>query len=276
MRTIIILGAVAALAAAQVPDCKLAPGWTQAGPAREFEGESLYEYMNGNSEGYLIYGFKKMHGVTCKKGEDTIHIDISDMADPEAAYGIFCANRDIRVPTERLGMGGQVGSRKVTIAKGQYYLEIAAEPEKDHTGSLRELAVALEKQVTGRTDPPEQISWFVASQLQPGWPRLVPQSVLGVRLLKRGYVAQYENGSKAFVVPESSDEAATATMAKLRDRLADVAPLPGVEGGYTGVDKYLGRMVVVRSGRYIAGYSGLKDDQDGAALAKELSAKVHN
>ena len=70
--TILVIFGTAALSVAQVPDCKLAAGWEQAGPARTFEGESLYEYMNGNSEGYLVYGFKKMHGVTCKKGGDTV------------------------------------------------------------------------------------------------------------------------------------------------------------------------------------------------------------
>jgi hypothetical protein len=36
-------------------------------------------------------------------------------------------------------------------------------------------------------------------------PRLVPESVLGIRILKRGYVAQYDFG-KAFVVREASTD----------------------------------------------------------------------
>ena len=45
--------------------------------------------------------------------------------------------------------------------------------------------------------------------------RLVPESVLGIRILKRGYVAQYDFG-KAFVVTEASTESAAAVMQKLR------------------------------------------------------------
>ncbi len=41
----------------------------------------------------------------------------------------------------------------------------------------------------------------------------MPQSVLGLGLLKRGYVAQYDYG-KAFIVTEESPEAAAAVMKK--------------------------------------------------------------
>jgi hypothetical protein len=230
--------------------------------------------MNGNSEGYLIYGFKKMDGVTCKKGEDTVHIDVSDMGDPESAYGIFCANRDARKGLDKLGMGGQIGERKATAVKGQFYLEIAAEPEKDHSSTLRELATALEKQVPGTTATPTAIGWFPASGVQPGWPRLVPQSVLGMRILKRGYVGQYQDGTKAFLVPEASPQAAAATAEKLQARLGETTPVQVGEAAYAGTDKYLGRMIVFRQGNYVGGYAGVPEGTDGIGLARALAERI--
>ena len=50
----------------------------------------------------------------------------------------------------------------------------------------------------------------------------MPESVLGIRILKRGYVAQYDFG-KAFVVPEDSPEAAAAVMQKLRARFTETS-----------------------------------------------------
>ena len=55
--------------------------------------------------------------------------------------------------------------------------------------------------------------------LEPESIRLVPESVLGLRVLKSGFMAQYAAG-RAFVVPEATAEAAAATMAKLRARFA--------------------------------------------------------
>ena len=49
--------AAALSVAGQTPDCNLFAGWQQHGAARLFEGDNLFEYMDGNSEGYLVYGF---------------------------------------------------------------------------------------------------------------------------------------------------------------------------------------------------------------------------
>ena len=62
--TVTALGA----ADASFPRCDVVSGWSQAGKARTYAADNLYDYMNGNSEGYLIYGFKQMRGVTCKSG----------------------------------------------------------------------------------------------------------------------------------------------------------------------------------------------------------------
>jgi hypothetical protein len=270
---LLLLIVCAGFARCEVPDCNFVPGWQQFGPRRSYEGESLYEYMNGNSEGYLIYGFRKMTGVTCKKGGDTVHIDISDMGDPEAAYGIFAANRDIRSPAEQIGMGGQVVPRKAIVAKDRFYLEISAEPDKDHSAVLREMAKALAGQVPGRSMLPDALAWFPAEGLQPGSPRLIPQSVLGIRLLTKGYVAQYGNGAKAFAVSDVSPESAAVTLEKLKARFASPEELKAGECGIQGVDRYLGRMALFRKGRYIAGYANIPA-LDPAVLAATFAAKL--
>jgi hypothetical protein len=270
----LVFFALAAFAYAEMPTCEFAPGWQQAGERRLFEGENLFEYMNGNSEGYLIYGFRKMTGITCKKSGTSLLIDLSDMGDPEAAFGIFSANQNARSPVERIGMGAQILPRKASVAKGQYYLEIAAEPEGDYSQILRETAQFLAAQLPGQSTPPEAMTWFPRQGLQAGYPRLIPQSVLGIRVLKRGYVAHYENGAKAFVVLEPAADAAAATLEKLTSRLTEVTGLQAGEAGFTGKDKYLGTVVAFRKSRYVAGYAAVPREADAAVLANQLSAKM--
>ena len=43
---------------------------------RHFTADNLYEYMDGNSESYLAYGFTQMQGVTCKSGENTLVVGV--------------------------------------------------------------------------------------------------------------------------------------------------------------------------------------------------------
>jgi hypothetical protein len=262
--------AVCGLAGAAGPSCGAVAGWSQQGDARTFGADNLFEYMDGNAEGYLIYGFQSMHGVTCKKGGVTLVIDLSDFGDVDSSYGMFSANRDPRQPTAgaKLGMGLQIVPRRGLLVKGKYYLEIAADPEGDYTSLLREWLGALEKTIEGSTEPPAALSWFPAAQLQSL--RLVPESVLGIRILKRGYAAQYEFG-KAFVV---NDEAAPAAMEKLRARFGETSAAPLADEAFQVNDKYLGRLCFFRKGKYIGGYANVAEGQDPLALAKALAARL--
>ncbi len=266
------LAALAPAADAPAPTCALVPGWSQSGPARSYEAANLFEYMDGNAEGYLIYGFRNMVGVSCHQAEISFVIDVSDMGDADSAYGLFSGNRDPSQPVSPIGVSAQVTPRRAMFVKGKYYVEIAANPEGDHTAALRTWLAALDRVVPGSTALPEALAWFPAEGRQSL--RLVPESVLGLRLLKRGYVAQYDFG-KAFVAYEASPESAAAVMQKLRTRFDPVTAATLADEAFAATDHYLGRLFVFRKGRFVCGYSTKSETQDPAALAAALAAKVH-
>jgi hypothetical protein len=198
-------------------------------------------------------------------------IDISDMGDVDSAYGIYTSNRDSRQPAAAIGMGGQLIPRRLIFAKGSYYAEIAANPEGDHTAALKQWAAALEGVVTGSTSAPVALSWFPAEKRQSI--RLVPESVLGIRALTRGYAAQYEF-AKAFLVIEATPESAAAVMKKLRARFADTAEAKAGDDAFQVKDQYLGRLCFFRKGRYLGGYANVAEGQDPVALAAALSGSI--
>lgn len=265
------IGMFAGVLAAANPVCSLVPGWAQQGAARSYGAENLFEYMDGNAEGYLLYGFQNMHGVTCLKDGATLVIDVSDFGDADSAYGMFSANRDLRLPSAKLGMGGQIVARRAIFAKGSSYVEVAANPEGEYAAIFQAWTAALEGTVEGSCEPPTALAWFPAARQQSL--RLVPESVLGIRLLKRGYVAQYDLG-KAFVVTEASAESAAALMAKLRARFPDTAPAQLADDAFQMNDKYLGRVCIFRKGRYVGGYGNVADGQEPLTLAKALAARL--
>jgi len=276
LRTLLALS-LAALAwaagtPAPAPTCTLVPGWAQSGPSRSYEAANLFEYMDGNAEGYLIYGFRNMKGVTCRQGEISFVIDLSDMNDADSAYGIFSANRDPSQPVSPIGMAAQVTSRRAMFVNGVYYLEIAANPEGDHTAALRAWLGALDGIIAGSTALPETLAWFPAEGRQSL--RLVPESVLGIHLLKRGYVAQYDFG-KAFVAYEASPDSAAAVMQKLRTRFSPATTSSIADESFAATDQYLGYLFIFRKGRLICGYSVKAEGHDPAALSATLAAQVH-
>jgi hypothetical protein len=275
MTTMALLLALAAPAGGTVPDCGLVPGWTREGEPRHFDPETLFDYMNGNSEGYFAYGFVEMSGVTCTDDAGRrFVIDVSEMGDPDRAWGFFVANRDIRSPDDAIGAAGQVLARRATFAKGRYYAEIAASPEGDHREALRAFAVALAARIPGRDTPPDAIAWFPKDRLVAGSIRLVPESVLGIRALKSGYLAQYPTG-RAFVVPTGSPEEAAATLATLRERFEGPQPTAGLgDEAFTGHDRYLGPVVVFREGARVAGVANVPEGADAMPLARALASTL--
>jgi hypothetical protein len=257
----------------QVCDCKAVPGWTQEGGLREYDAENLFEYMDGNAEGYVIYNFEKMKGITCKSGEKSILIDVSEISDPEFAYGLFSSNRNPSLPTEKIGIAGQVTNRRIIFVKDKFYVELAANPDGDHTAALRAFAAIMEKQISGRDTPPEALDWFPPDGLVKDSVRLVPQSVLGLRVLPRGYVGLYDFG-KAFLVQEASAESATQVISKLKERLGQTKSLTIADESISGTDRYLDGMVVFRKGKVIGGFANLKGGRDASAEAAKLAARI--
>jgi hypothetical protein len=271
----VVFAAAAAAAPFPAPDCAAVPGWTQQGEARSYDPETLFDYMDGNSEGYFAYGFTLMKGVTCVNAAgDQLVIDVSEMGDPDRAWGFFVTNRDQRSPVERIGSAGQVLPRRATFAKGRHYAEIAASPDKDHRGPLRAFVNALEAAIPGEGRVPDAVAWFPADGLAPDSVRLVPESVLGLRALKSGYVGQYAVG-RALVVPEATPDAAAATMAKLKARFAGAQPVAGLgDEAFAARDAYLGGLLLFRKGARVAGVANVAADADATALARALLARL--
>jgi hypothetical protein len=255
-------------------DCHFVPGWEQTGAKRQYVSDNLYDYKDGGAEGYLAFGFVRMQGVDCKSGGDSLTIDVSEMNDADSAYGMFTANLDSRLPIAKIGMGGQVQPHSVLFAKGKYYVEIAevaADPASDHSATMQALASKIEERIEGRTTTPETLEWFPKENLTSA--SLVPESVLGMRLLKRGYVAKYTVG-QAFIVLEASPESASEVMKKLREKFAGSSAAHIGDEAFQVKDKYLGEMCIFRKGRYVAGYANMPEPTAAAALAGQLARRI--
>ena len=257
--------------AAEVVDCSLVAGWKQQGPLRHFTADNLYEYMDGAAEGYLAFGFNELRGATCESGESVLEINVSEMTDADAAYGIFSADRDSRQPVKKIGMGGQILPARGTFAKGKYYVEITATSDTPSMAALGAYINAIANRVEGQSTLPGTLACFPPQNLTSA--RLIPESVLGISLLKRGYVAQYDQGV-AFLVLETTSESAAAVMANLAQRFPAAHPGHTADQALLLQDKYLGGVCFFRKRKWIGGYAHMPDEASAAAASVALAARV--
>jgi hypothetical protein len=255
-------------------NCKFAPGWEQSEAKHQYASDNLWEYKDGAAEGYLQYGFARMQGISCKSGGDTLSIDVSEMTDADSAYGIFVANSDPNLPVVKIGMGGQVQPQSANFTKGKYYVElvvVAANPNSNQTATLEAFAGRIEALLEGRTTVPEALEWFPKEGLTST--RLVPESVLGLRLLKRGYQAKYRQG-QAFIVQEASPESAADVLKKLREKFEGVPAAQVADEAFQAKAQYLGGICIFRKGRYLGGYANLPDSKQAVTLAAKLADRI--
>lgn len=257
-------------------DCHLLPGWEQAGPARHYLPDNLFDYRDGAAEGYLQFGFVRMQGVDCKSGANTLAIDISEIADPEMAYGMFSANRDPNLPIAKIGMGGQVQPQSLTFSRGSFYVELVitdAPPEANFAGALQSFADKISQRLPGIETPPQILDVFPKENLIEA--RLIPESVLGLRLLTRGYVAKYRQG-QAFIVQEQTPEAAAVLMQKLREHFAGSDSTNIGDEAIQATVPYLDGICIFRKSRFVAGFANLLDLEQARGRAAQLALRIPN
>lgn len=269
-----VLAAAGTARAQEYLNCGFAPGWKQTGAKRQYTPDTLFDYKDGAAEGYLGYGFVRMVGIDCKSGANTMAIDVSQMTDPDAAYGMLTANRDTSKPLEKIGMGAQVLTQSALLVKGVYYVEITqvmTNPSADDSAVLQSMVTRIAGLLQGRTTTPETLSWFPQENLTSAG--LIPESVLGMRLLKRGYVARYKQG-QAFIVKEPSPQAAAAILKQLRAKFAGATDAHAAEEAFQVNDKYLHGVCMFRKGTYLGGYADMPDAGQAVAEAAALAARM--
>lgn len=254
------------------PDCTAVPGSTLK-ETRVHEPDNLFDYMDGGAEGYITYSFLKLNGVTCVLNGTRFILDISEMATPDFAYGLFVSNYDSRKPTEKLGAIAQVMGARATLVKDKYFVEVSMDAPGEHSAEIRPVIAALEKRIAGTATLPKEITWFAAEKRTAPLVRMVPESVLGMGALPKGFVTEYAFG-KAFLVITAGPEAAAAAMKKVQGRFAGAAPVKVGEQAFEATDQYLGRMVFFRKGAYIAGFNALAEGEDGVAQAAAFAARI--
>lgn len=255
-------------------DCSFVPGFEQSGPKRQYTPDNLFDYRDGAAEGYLIYSFAQMQGVDCKSGSTIISIDVSNMTDADSAFGMFSANRDPRQPIAKIGMGAQIMRQTLLFAKGKYFVEIVetdGSTDSNQTAALQAFAAKIEPLLEGRSAPPEELAWFSPENLESA--KLIPESVLGLKTLKRGYVAKYPQG-QAFIVVEQSPESAAEVMNKLRARFGDSSPVNLADEAFELKAPYLDGICVFRKGRVIAGYTNLPDPASARTKGSKLLERI--
>lgn len=103
-------------------------GWKVQGREETFAPENLYKYIDGGSELYLSFGFRKLTVRTYSRpGQPDIVVDSFEMGSSRDAFGVFAQSQE--APDDRIGQGSEYSGGSLRFWKGRYFVSILAGAE---------------------------------------------------------------------------------------------------------------------------------------------------
>lgn len=208
------------------------PGWARDGEPQEFEGEDLYEYINGGAEIYHEYGFRRVVVQDYENEEKTsISLEIFEMETPAAAYGMFSFKRSGQGQAIDLGGGGELESYYLNFWKGRFLATLTGfDDSRGTVEGLKSFARVLEAKLPGGGEGrPALAAALPGEGLDPrsvkylkgllGLNNIYPFMTARGLAFEDGVRGLYENGQMLIVLEYGAAEARRAAWLELRSGL---------------------------------------------------------
>lgn len=143
-----------------LPQSGEAGEWMRNNIPQEYKGEDLYLYIDGGAEIYHEYGFKEVIVQDYKNtSEKSISLEIFEMVNDEAAFGIYTFKRSAEGKTLALGNEGQIEDYYLNFWKGNFLITLTGFDEEGETvEGLVELAEAVDAKIESKGKTPTLVS----------------------------------------------------------------------------------------------------------------------
>ena len=104
--------------------------WVIKDSIETFFGDDLFYFINGGADIYLEYGFVKVaHANYMNSEEAKIHLEVYEMEDNKAAFGIFTLNSSGNGNKIDIGEGAFLYDYYLHFFKGNYYIRCTTSAE---------------------------------------------------------------------------------------------------------------------------------------------------
>ena len=191
--------------------------WKCDGTVNQYTAENLYEYIDGEAEFFLPYGFDHCWSARYAKTgtELALVIDAYRLGSPLEAYGVYVSFRRPEAASMAAGTEGSVTDSLCLFYQGRFFVQIAVSGASEMAADV---FTACAKAVAARLpkgDAPKEAALLRAEGVVKGSERYLPKSLLGYPFFARGLMADAEwDGVKGrvFIVLAESEEKAAAVL----------------------------------------------------------------
>lgn len=175
-------------------------GWKQSGEIQTFIPKTLYEYINGAADLYLMYDFEELKVAEYQNEKKaSVTIEVYRHKASTFAFGIYSQERLPNANYINVGGQGYVESNVLNFLTGPYYVKISS----DNTGAEdQEILLTFAKKVSDNLGKKGTLPSILAAFPSEGKIRnsekFIAKHFLGYAFLYSAFTADYELPGKRF------------------------------------------------------------------------------
>jgi len=241
--------------------------------------DSLYQYIDGGADVYLLYDFQSLMHQEFKSGGAELTADIYDMGKPEDAFGIYSAERSPKYNYIPVGSEGYRSKGVLNFFQDRYYVKLTGSGTGTDT-LLDQLAHTMSTRIGGNRALPAVLSKLPQLGRVRHSEQYVRKDPLGHSFLAPAYVVTYASTPKESKLMISVANDATGAKSRI-DQLTKHFKqtgecTPAAELGENAIrakNSFEGSVIARTQGRYVVLL--LNPSQDGAALLKSAALALH-
>ena len=227
------------------------------GSATVYNSDSLYQYIDGGADLYLLYDFKALLHQDFKSGAAELTADIYEMSSAEEAFGIYASERSPTYKFISIGAEGYKDQGLLDFLEDRYYVKLSGSGANVDT-VLDQFARVLSGRIGGARTLPSLLEKLPREHRVAHSEQYAKKDPLGHSFLAPAYVVTYAQGKheSRLVISVAND----AQGAKMRaDQLGKhfkqsgeyvSAPELG-EGGMRAKNSFEGGVIARTHGRYL-------------------------
>jgi uncharacterized protein (DUF1810 family) len=237
-------------------------GWKRSAEIQTFSPKTLYEYIDGAADLYLMYDFQGLKVAEYQNEKKaSVTVDIYFHKTPIHAFGIYSQERLPNANFINVGAQGYIENNVLNFLTGPYYVKISSY----NTGAEdQEILLTFAKKVTEslgeKGSLPSILSSFPEEGKKKNSEKFIGIKFLGYAFLHSAFTADYElSGTKfkLFVIESDPKECKDMIQKYLQQTGSPARDV--VEGRYTLPDPYQGEIELYWKGKYIWGIFNLSD-----------------
>jgi hypothetical protein len=289
--TIVLLTAALAWAGegpikAELPEA-CSPGWLRAGETKIYTPQNLYEYIDGEAELYMPYGFARLvtgfYGRKGPEGGPGLVVNLFTMGSPLDAFGIYANYRGQSADPVNIGAEGFVEESQLMYYQDRYFIQIAVSGSPvPNRFTFLSCAASIAKTLPSGQGTPQEPGFLGIPGLVRGSERYYPEGLLGHGSLGKGFTAEIRADGlilKAIIVVAESDGTLERALTAYNDYLTKSGATPRLARNKVGlllraVDPLYKDVILQQVGRYAVGVAGHRNSNQARSIMDHLAKGV--